>query len=218
MSDTAGGIAVLAVIAVLLATPIALALHRRKPEEVVRPGSAHGRPGMAIHPWRGHRFGIALAWVIGLGVTALGLSFLSSSPYAAAVFIAAGLFFLYLGWARATGRAGDGTLTLTPEGIHQLWAGSEVFVPWADVRGLVTTRTDFIVETTRPVVPVHHMPSFLSRRGVVTEGAVSLPKRNLPPLPFQEMIELYSTSSAARDELATDETIQRARGLLTSLP
>ena len=218
MSGTAGGIAVLAVIAVLLAVPIALALHRRKPEEVVRNGSAHGRPGMAIHPWRGHRFGVVLAWVLAFGVTALGLSYLGSSLYAAAFLTAAGLFFLYLGWARATGRAGDGTLTLTPEGIHQLWAGSEVFVPWDDVQGLVTTRTDLIVETTRPVVPVHHIPPFLSRRSIVTEGAVSLPRRNLPPLPFQEMIELYSTSSAARDELATDETIERARGILTSLP
>jgi hypothetical protein len=62
------------------------------------------------------------------------------------------------------------------------------------------------------------MPPFLSRRNIVTEGAVSLPRRNLPPLPYQEMIELYSTSSAARDELGTDETIQRARGILTSIP
>jgi len=218
MSDSAGGIAVLAAIAVLLVAPIALALHRRKPEEVVRTGSAHGRPGMAIHPWRGHRFGIALAAILALGVTTLGLSYLGSSLYAAAFFTAAGLFFLYLGWARATGRAGDGTLTLTPDGIHQLWAGSEVFVPWDDVRGLVTTRTDLIVETARPVVPVHHIPPFLSRRSIVTEGAVSLPRRNLPPLPFHEMIERYSTSSAARNELATDETIERARGILTSIP
>ena len=218
MSDSAGGIAVLAAIAVLLVAPIALALHRRKPEEVVRTGSVHGRPGMAIHPWRGHRFLIALAAILALGVTTLGLSYLGSSLYAAAFFTAAGLFFLYLGWARATGRAGDGTLTLTPEGIHQLWAGSEVFVPWDDVRGLVTTRTDLIVETARPVVPVHHIPPFLSRRSIVTEGAVSLPRRNLPPLPFHEMIERYSTSSAARNELATDETIERARGILTSIP
>ena len=218
MSDTAGGIAVLAVIAVLLAVPIAMALHRRKPDEVVTTGSVHGRPGMAIHPRRGHRLTIVLAWVLALGVTTLGLSYLGSSLYAAAFFTAAGLFLLYLGWARATGRAGDGTVTLTPEGIHQLWAGSEVFVPWDDVRALVTTRTDLIVETTRPVVPVHHMPPFLSRRSIVTEGAVSLPRRNLPPLPFQEMVELYSTSSAARDELGTDETIERARGFLTSIP
>jgi hypothetical protein len=216
--DTAGGIAVLAVIAVLLAAPIVLARHRRKPEEVVTTGSAHGRRGMAIHPCRGHRLNIALAWVVALGVIALALSALDSSLYAAAIFIAPGLFFLYLGWAHATGRSGDGTLTLTPEGIHQLWAGSEVFVPWDDVHGLVTTPTDFIVETTRPIVPVHHMPPFLSRRNIVTEGAVSLPRRNLPPLPYQEMIELYSTSSAARDELGTDETIQRARGILTSIP
>ncbi len=218
MSDTAGGIAVLAVIAVLLAVPIAMALHRRKPDEVVTTGSVHGRPGMAIHPRRGHRLTIGLVWVLALGVTTLGLSYLGSSLYAAALFTAAGLFLLYLGWARATGRAGDGTVTLTPEGIHQLWAGSEVFVPWDDVRALVTTRTDLIVETTRPVVPVHHMPPFLSRRSIVTEGAVSLPRRNLPPLPFQEMVELYSTSSAARDELGTDETIERARGFLTSIP
>ena len=92
------------------------------------------------------------------------------------------------------------------------------FVPWDDVRGLVTTRADFIVETTRPVVPVHHMPPILSRRRIVAEDAVSLPRRNLPPLPFQEMIELYSTSYAARDELGTGEATERARGILTGIP
>jgi len=50
MSDTAGGTAVLVIIAVLLATPIALARCRRQPQEVVTTGSAHGRPGMAIDP------------------------------------------------------------------------------------------------------------------------------------------------------------------------
>jgi len=105
MSDTAGGIAALAVIAVLLMTPIALALHRRQPQEVVTAGSAHGRPGMAIHPWRGRRFTIVLAWVLALGVAALGPSYLGSSLYAAALFIAAGVFLLCLGSARVTGRA-----------------------------------------------------------------------------------------------------------------
>jgi hypothetical protein len=214
MSDAAGGIAVLAVFALLIAAPIALTLHRRGPDEVVTTGSAHGHTGMAIHPRRGHPLAVAATWVVALGVTALGLYFLGSARYAAAFFIAAGLFMLYLAWSRTSGRAGDGTLTLTPEGIHQLWAGSEVFIPWEDVRGLVTTRTDFIVETTAPVVPIHHMPPFLSRRSVVTEDAVSLPRRTLPPLPFQEMVELYSTSSAARAELGTDEAIQRARGML----
>ncbi len=79
MSDTAGGIAVLAVIAVLLAVPIAMALHRRKPDEVVTTGSVHGRPGMAIHPRRGHGLTIGLAWVLAFWVTTLGLSYLGSS-------------------------------------------------------------------------------------------------------------------------------------------
>ncbi len=214
MSGFGGGVAVLAAIAALLAAPVVLARHRRQPQEVVTTGSAHGRAGMAIHPWRGHRLTLALAWVLALGVIALGLSYLRSSLPAAAFFLAVGLFFAYLGWCRATGRAGDGTLTLTPEGIHQLWAGSEVFVPWDDVRGLVTSRADFIVETTRPVVPVHHLPPFLSPRRVVTEGAVSLPRRNLPPLPFQEMVELYATSPVARDGLATDDVVRRARDIL----
>jgi hypothetical protein len=214
MSDAAGGIAVLAVFALLVATPIALAVHQRGAEKVVTTGSAHGRTGMAIHPRRGHPLTGAAMWVLALGFTALGLYFLGSSGYAAAFFIAVGLFMLYLAWARTSGRAGDGTLTLTPEGIHQLWAGSEVFIPWGEVRGLVTTRTDFIVETSAPAVPVHHMPAFLSRRSVVTEDAVSLPRRNLPPLPFQEMVELYSTNPDARAELGTDEAIQRARAML----
>lgn len=214
MSDAAGGIAVLGVFALLVATPIALAWHERGPEKVVTTGSAHGHTGMAIHPRRGHPLTAAAMWVFALGVTALGLYFLGSALYAAAFFIAVGLFFVYLAWSRTSGCAGDGTLTLTPEGIHQLWAGSEVFITWDDVRGLVTTRTDFIVETGAPVGPIHHMPPFLSRRSVVTEDAVSLPRRNLPPLPFQEMVELYSRSRAARAELGTDEAIQRTRAML----
>ncbi|MGW5240296.1 hypothetical protein ACWEOW_15305 [Monashia sp. NPDC004114] len=214
MRDAAGGIAVLAVFALLLAAPVALALHPRGPDEVVTTGSAHGHMGMAIHPRRGHAFTVPAAWVVALGVMALGVFYLGSAGYAAAFFIAAGLFMLYLAWSRTSGRAGDGTFTLTPEGIHQLWAGSEVFIPWDDVRGLVTTRTDFIVETTAAVVPMHHMPAFLSRRTVVTEDAVSLPRRNLPSIPFQDMVELYSTSPAARAELGTDEAIRRARAML----
>ena len=101
----------------------------------------------------------------------------------------------YVGWCRATGRAGDGTITMTPEGLHQRYAGSEVLIDWDDVRGLVTTPTDFIVETSRPVVPTQHMlPLVGGRRGVVAPEAVALPRRALPSLPFQAMIELYSTA------------------------
>lgn len=214
MSDTISGIAVLAALAIIVAVPVALSQHRRPPEAVVTRGSARGRAGMAIHPWRGHPAVVPLSWVMAAGVTALGVRYLGSSAYAAATFIVIGLYLLYLLWARATGRAGDGTLTLTPEGLHQLWSGSEVFVPWDAVRGLVTTRTDFIVETTGPVVPVHHMWPFRRRRHVVTADAISLPRQNLPPLPYQEMVELYCTSPAARDELATEEPVRRARGML----
>ncbi len=214
MDDAAGGIAVLAAFVLVLVTPIAMARHRRAPDEVVTAGSAHGHTGMAIHPRLGHPRSIAVAWVVAVGVTVLGVYFIGASAYAAALFIAVGLFLLYLAWSRTSGRSGDGTLILTREGIHQVYAGSEVFVPWDDVRGLVTTPTDFIVETTAPVRPLHHMPAFLSRRSVETADAVSLPRRNLPALPFQEMVELYSTSPAARAELGTDEAIQRARGML----
>ena len=214
MNDAAGGIAVLAAFALVIAVPIALATHRRAPDEVVTTGTAGGRTGMAIHPRRGHPLALVAAWVVALGVTGLGIYYLASSVYAAAFLIAAGLCLIYLMWSRTSGRAGDGTIILTPEGIHQLWAGSEVSIPWDQVRGLVTTPTDFIVETTAPVVPTHHMPPFLSRRSVVRADAVSLPRRNLPSLPFQEMVELYSTSRAARAELGTQEAIQRTRGML----
>lgn len=216
MSDTIGGIAALAALALLAVIPITLSLLRLPPQAVITTGSGRGRAGMSIHPWRGHRATTPLSWALAAGVTALGLHFLGTSPYAAATFIAAGLYMLYIVWARATGRAGDGTLTLTPEGLHQLHAGSEVFVPWDAVRGLVTTPTDFIVETTRPVVPIHHMPTLFGRRRVVTADAISLPRQHLPPLPYQEMVELYSTSPAAREELATDEPVRRARGLLSA--
>jgi hypothetical protein len=217
MDSVASGVAALAVLAALVAVPLALSLHRRRVDEVITSGSARGRQGVAIHPWRGHPATRFLSWVLALAVVALGLSYLGTSPFATAVVVAVGAFLLYLSWARATGRAGDATITLTPEGIHQLYAGSEVFIPWDDVCGLVTTPTDLIVETTEPVVPAHHMPPFLGRRTIVAAGAVSLPTRSLAPLPYPEMIELYSTSEPARDELGTDEVVQRTRAALADL-
>ena len=52
---------------------------------------------------------------------------------------------------------------------------------------------------------------------VVTVGTVR-GQRRTAPLPFQDMVHLYSTSSTARDELGGDEVIQRARGVLAELP
>jgi hypothetical protein len=43
---------------------------------------------------------------------------------------------------------------------------------------------------------------------------MALPHRHLPPLPYQQMIELYSTKPAARAELATDEPVERGRQLV----
>jgi hypothetical protein len=52
----------------------------------------------------------------------------------------------------------------------------------------------------------------------VTADAISLPRQNLPPLPYQEIVELYSTSPAAREELATEEPVRRARRMLGATP
>ncbi len=215
---TLGGVAALAG---LLAVPIGIILltrWRRPIEDVVTTGSAQGRTGLSIHPHRGHPSVNVIAVIIVLGVLALGLWYLNSSLYAAGFFLIGGGLMVYVGWARVTGRAGDGTLTFTPAGLHQLYGGSEVFVPWDDVKGLVTTPTEFIVETRRPVVPVHHMLPLFGRRTVVTEEAIGLPHRHLPLLPYQEMVELYSTSPAARDELATDAPVQRARDYIENPP
>ncbi|EAP97905.1 hypothetical protein JNB_13113 [Janibacter sp. HTCC2649] len=216
--ETLGGIAALAAV---LAVPIGIILltrWRRPIEDVVTTGSAQGKTGLAIHPQRGHPTVNVIAVIIVVAVLALGLWYLNSSLYAAGLFLIGGGLMAYVGWARVTGRAGDGTLTFTPEGLHQLYGGSEVFVPWDDVTGLVTTPTELIVETTRPVVPVHHMLPLFGRRGVVRHDAIGLPHRQLPLLPYQEMVWLYATSSAARDELATDAPVERARDLLTHPP
>ena len=130
----------------------------------------------------------------------------------------AGILLLYLVWAGASGRGGDGTLTMTPLGLHQRWCGSDVFVPWDVVTGLVTSRQELIIETASPIVPVRHLPRWLGRaRVVATDEAIGLLYRMLPPLPYQEMIELYSTCPPARDELATPELVARARTLLEQL-
>jgi hypothetical protein len=210
------------VIGLISVTVISLVLtkRRRRPEAVVTLGSARGRPGLAIHPWRGHWFATAVGWLLLALIVLFGLYELKVHNYYAAVFLlGGGLMMGYVGWCRATGRSGDGTITLTFDGIHQLYAGSEVFIPWDDVRGLVTTPTDLIVKTGRQVVPVQHMlPLVGGRRGVVMPDAIALPSRGMPPLPFPEMFPLYSTGPAARDELGTDEAVQRAREIVADLP
>jgi hypothetical protein len=218
VNDSARGLAGLVVFG-LMVLSVVLRWRRRPPDEVVTHGRARGRPGLAVHPWRGHWVSGAVGWLL-LGLLVLwGLLAMGSNSYAAGLLLVCALPMCYVGWCRATGRAGDGTITLTPAGIHQRYAGSEVFIDWQDVRGLVTTPTDFIVETSHPVVPVQHMlPLVGGRRGVVTQDAVALPRRGLPPLPFQEMVELYATSPAARDLLGTDEAVQRTRGMLTTIP
>ena len=218
MTDDVLGWGMIALLATMVAA-VALLWRRRPPEAVVTVGTVRGQRGLAIHPWRGHWFSTAVAWLLLALLVIWGLSEIGSNNYAAGFFLVCALLMGYVGWCRVTGRAGDGTITLTPEGIHQLYAGSEVFIDWDDVRGLVTTPKDFIVETTRPVIPTQHMlPLVGGRRGLVMDDAVTLPRRGLPPLPFQDMLYLYSTSSTARDELGGDEVVERARGLLAELP
>ena len=199
MSDNTLGLAGLVVLG-LMVLSVVLGWRRRPADAVVTLGTARGRPGLAVHPWRGHWVSGAVGRLLLALLVLWGLSRIGSNTYAAGLLLIGALPMGYVGWCRATGRAGDGTITLTPAGIHQRYAGSEVFIDWQDVRGLVTTPTDFIVETSHPVVPVQHMlPLVGGRRGVVTPDAVALPRRGLPPLPFQEMVELYATSPAARD-------------------
>ena len=218
MSDSVLGLAALTVIGLMLLS-LVLGWRRRPAEAVIQVGTVRGRAGLAVHPWRGHWLQIAVGWLLLALLVVWGLSFLGSSALASGLILLCGLLMGYVGWCRATGRAGDGTITMTPEGLHQRYAGSEVLIDWDDVRGLVTTPTDFIVETSRPVVPTQHMlPLVGGRRGVVAPEAVALPRRGLPPLPFQAMIELYSTSPAARDELGTEEVVQRARAILADEP
>jgi hypothetical protein len=126
---------VLAVLGLLALCAVPIVLSRGPVQDVVTPGSAAGQPGLAIHPDRGHRFMPAVGGLITVGVLALGASYVGRSPHAAATFLTVGAYVVYLVWARATGRAGDGTVTETPQGIHQLWAASEVFVPWGTCAG-----------------------------------------------------------------------------------
>ena len=214
VGDVLGGLAAVAGLLLICAVPIVLSVRPRPVQDVVTPASAGSAPGLVIHPDRGHWLLRPLGWIFIGGVCALGVWYVGSAPYAAAFFVVAGAYLLYSGWAHATGRAGDGTIRLTPNGIHQLWGGSELLVPWDEVRGLVTTPKELIIETRRRVQPRRTLPLLGGRRAVEEDAAVSMPHRFLPPLPYQEMIEMYSTSPTAREELATDEPVERARRLL----
>jgi hypothetical protein len=215
VGDIAGGLAAIACLLLVCVVPIVLSVRTRPVDDVVTMAAAgRGQPGLEIHPDRGHwQLPIVGSMFVG-GLLALGLWYLESSPYAAAFVLVPSMYLVYRGWAHATGRAGDGTVTLTPEGIHQLWGGSEVLVPWDEVRGLVTTPKDLIVETLHRVRPRQTLPLLGGRRAIEQDDAVSLPSWFLPPLPYQEMIELYATSQASRQELVTDEVVKRARPLV----
>ena len=215
MVDGAGGLIAIAVLLLLCAVPVALSLRPRPVQSVLTTASAGGSRGLAIHPCRGQGALRVLGWVFVGALLIAGAWYLSSSLYAATLFLAPGAYLAYAGWAQATGRAGDGTVTLTPQGIHQLWGSSEVLVPWDDVRGLVTTPKELIVETRRHVRPRRTLPLLGGRRTIEQAEAVSLPYAFLPALPYQEMIELYATSPASRAELGTDEMLERTRRLLT---
>ena len=113
-----------------------------------------------------------------------------------------GAYMAYLGWARATGRAGDGTWRTHPGG--HLPVLGRVRDPRAVGRRARSRHDaeDLIVETRRRVRPRRSLPLLGGRRSVQRDDAVSLPYRFLPPLPYQEMIELYATSPASRDDSA----------------
>ena len=78
----------------------------------------------------------------------------------------------------------------------------------------MTTPTQLIVETRRPPRQRRALRLLGGRRKVAQADAVSIPYASLPPLPYQEMVELYATSRESRQELATDEPVERARRLL----
>jgi hypothetical protein len=210
-----GGLAAIAGLLLICAVPVVLSVRPRPVRNVITPGSPGGAPGLEIHPDRGHWLLKPMGWILIGGWCALGVWYLGSALYAAAFFLVASAYLLYRGWAHATGRAGDGTITLTPNGIHQLWGGSEVLVPWDDVQGLVCTPKELIIETRRRVHPRRTLPLLGGRRTVEQDAAVSMPYGFLPPLPYQEMIERYSTSPTARAELGTDEPVERARRLVS---
>ena len=214
MGDVVGGLIAIAGVLLICAVPLVLAVLPRPVEEVLTTGSAGGRRGLAIHPDRGHRLLLFVGWIPIGGVLALGVWYLGSSPYAAVSCSSRVRTWPTSAGLVRPGEQGTAPCTLTPAGIYQFWGGSEILVPWDDVRGLVTTPKDLIVETRRRVRPRRSLPLLGGRRSVQRDDAVSLPYRFLPPLPYQEMIELYATSPASRGELSTDEPVERARRLL----
>ena len=212
MSDVVGGLIAIASVLLLCAVPVALAALPRPIEDVLTTGSAGGRRGLAIHPDRGHRLLLVIGWLPIGGVLALGVWYLGSSPYAAAFLLVTGAYMAYLGWARATGRAGDGTLTLTSAGIHQFWAGSEILVPWDDVRGLVTTPKVLIVETRRRVQPRRSLPLLGGRR--------SRPARpcRVAALPVPAAAALPRDDRAVRNQSGVQGRTQHRRAGGTGAP
>ena len=94
---------------------LVLAARRRPPEAVITIGSARGRPGLAIHPWRGHSSTTAVAWLLLALILIFGLYEIGRSNYYAAGFLlGGGLAMACVGWCRATAMLaiGGGSLYL----------------------------------------------------------------------------------------------------------
>ncbi len=216
MSDAQVGALALAAFALLFLL-VLLGWRRRSPEDVITAGTGHGATGLAVHPWRDQRPGLVAVWLVALGVLACGLMWLRAQPYAGVLFTAFGLVLTFVAWGRTSGRFGDGTITLTPEGLHQRAGGSDVLIPWDDVRGLVSTPQQLIVETDLAVRPVRVLPRLFGPKRVLTEDAIGLPSSNLPPMPWPEMLHLYGEDPAARAELSTPEVVDRGRATMAEI-
>src|SRR6188508_1669928 len=63
MTDEVLGWGMIALLATMVAA-VALLWRRRPPEAVVTADTVRGQRGLAIHPWRGHWFSTAVAWLL----------------------------------------------------------------------------------------------------------------------------------------------------------
>ena len=104
MTDEVLGWGMIALLATMVAA-VALLWRRRPPEAVVTAGTVRGQRGLAIHPWRGHWFSTAVAWLLLALLVIWGLSQIGSNNYAAGFFLVCALLMGYVGWCRVTGRA-----------------------------------------------------------------------------------------------------------------
>lgn len=134
----------------------------------------------------------------------------------ALILVGFGVYLIPIYFFMQTGRFGDGSLWLTPEGIHQHIGGVEAGVRWDDITRVVPTPTGALLTCDTGLIRRRRVPRIWTGK-----GAAGGPQTMLVQLgnfhtdlhqPLIESIVAWARSPQERHELGTNDSVQRLVG------